>query len=394
MKLKTYNNQMIELDLPAEFAGKNLVVLPSLIDPHVHLRTPGAEYKENWETGAETAISGGITTVFDMPNNNPAVVDEKTFYNKKQIIDEQLKKINIPLNYYLYIGATGDNKEEIIKLKDFIIGIKLFMGASTGDLLVADRTKQEKIFQLAGELDLVLALHAEDEAEIQKQKANFVNPSISDHSKIRSREAAIQAVKDAIEMAQKYNTKIYICHVSTREELDLIRIAKKIGTKVYAEVTPHHLFLSENDYDHLGTLGQMNPPLRTKDDQEALWQAISDGTIDTIGTDHAPHTLGEKAKNYPDSPSGVPGMETSLPLLLNAYNQNKISLEKIVELTKTNIEKIFHLPPNHDWTIVDLDWGKEVKNTNLKTKCGWSPFAGQKLRGWPIATIINNKLYK
>ena len=394
MKLNTYNNQFIEFNLPTELTGKNLIVIPAVIDPHVHLRTPGAEHKENWETGAQAAISGGITTVFDMPNNNPAVVDEKTFYNKKQIIDEQLKKINIPLNYYLYIGATGDNEEEIIKLKDSVIGIKLFMGASTGDLLVADRTKQEKIFQLAAELDLVLALHAEDETEIQKQKVNFINPSISDHSKIRSREAAIQAVKDAIEMAQKYNTRIYICHVSTHEELDLIRTAKKTGIKVYAEATPHHLFLSENNYKYLGTLGQMNPPLRTTADQEAMWQAISDGTIDTIGTDHAPHTLGEKVKNYPDSPSGVPGMETVLPLLLNAYHENKISLEKIVELTKTNIEKIFNLTPNHDWTIIDLDLEKEVKNTDLKTKCGWSPFAGQKLRGWPIAVVINNKLYK
>lgn len=394
MKVKTYNNQMIELDLPVEFTGKNLLIFPSLIDPHVHLRTPGAEHKENWETGAKTALNGGITTVFDMPNNNPCITDEKTFNIKKQIIAEQLKKINIPLNYYLYIGATGYNEKEIRKMKDSIIGIKLFMGASTGDLLVADRTKQEKIFQLASELDLVLALHAEDEGKIKNQKNNFPNPTISDHSKIRSQEAAIEAVKNAIEMSQKYNTKTYICHVSTKEEIELIRKAKKDGAKIYAEVTPHHLFLSENDYPHLETLGQMNPPLRTIVDQEALWQAITDGTIDTIGTDHAPHTLEEKAKKYPDSPSGVPGMETSLPLLLNAYHQNKISLEKIVQLTRTNIEKIFNLPTNNDWTIVDLNLEKEVKNIDLKTKCGWSPFVGMILKGWPIATIINNRLYK
>ena len=397
MQIKTYNNQTLELDLPAEFAGRNLIALPALIDPHVHLRTPGAEHKENWESGAQAALAGGVTCVFDMPNNTPTITNHETWNIKQIIINQQLEKIDIPLNYYLYIGATGDNGEEIKKIKSSkdqkIIGIKMFMGASTGNLLVADKEKQEKIFKLAAELDLVLAIHAEDEFEVQSQKSKIQSPTIKDHSVIRSRKAALVAVKNAIEMAKKYETKLYICHVSTKEEIELIKQAKKGGIKVYAEVTPHHLYLSESDYNHLGTLGQMNPPLRTISDNTALWEAISDGTIDTIGTDHAPHTLEEKSRPYPESPSGVPGIETSLPLLLNAYNNGKISLEKIVELTRTNIEMIFNLTKNNDWTIIDLDLIKKVKNENLKTKCGWSPFAGMKLKGWPIITICNNKQF-
>lgn len=393
MKIKTWNNQTLDFNLPSEFAGRNLVAIPALIDPHVHFRTPGAEHKENWETGAKAAIFGGVTTVFDMPNNSPSTTNEETLKNKKQTINKQLSNINIPLNYFLYIGATGNNNEEIKKIKDQIIGIKMFMGSSTGNLLVDNKEKQEEIFKLAKELNLVLATHAEDEKSIKYKVESIKQPTIKDHSIIRSREAAIVAVKSALEMAKKYGTKLYICHVSTKEEIELIKQAKKDNIKVFAEVTPHHLFLSVNDYNSLGTLGQMNPPLRTTADNEALWEAIFDGTIDTIGTDHAPHTLEEKYKTYPNSPSGIPGLETMLPLLLNAKNQGKITLEKIVELTRTNIEKIFNTPQNNDWTIVDLDLNKEVKNEDLKTKCGWSSFAGINLKGWPVATVLNDKIF-
>lgn len=396
MKIKTWNNKNINIDLPNAMAG-NLIALPALIDPHVHFRTPGAEHKENWLTGAQAALAGGVTTVFDMPNNTPSVTSTSTLEQKKQLIDEQLKQSKIPLRYYLYFGATAENNDEIIKIRrsedQKIISIKMFMGSSTGDLLVADRKKQEEIFKLATELNLVLAVHAEDETAIRLQTSDFSQPQVSDHSKIRDRKAAIIAVKNAIEMAKKYDTKLYICHVSTSEEIGLIRAIKHAGAKVYAEVTPHHLFLSENDYNRLGTLGQMNPPLRTTFDQKALWQAILDGTIDTIGTDHAPHTLAEKALPYPQSPSGVPGIETCLPLLLNAHNNGKISLEKIAELTRFNIQKIFNLPENNDKVIVDLNLEREVNNAELKTKCGWSPFAGWKLKGWPVATVIQNKTY-
>lgn len=393
MLVNTYDKQKIEVDLPEIFQDRNLLALPALVDPHVHFRTPGAEHKENWITGAEAAIAGGYSTVFDMPNNTPSITSHQSLITKKEIIEEQLIKVGIPLNYYLYFGATPNNIDEIEKikrLKDYkIIGVKMFMGASTGDLLVDKIEDQEKIFQVCAENDLILAVHAESETIINEQRATINEPKISDHSMIRGRGAAITAVTQALSLAKKYGTKLYICHVSTKEEIELIKQAKSNGIKVYAEVTPHHLFLSENDYNHLGTLGQMNPPLRTLDDQKALWQAILDGTIDTVGTDHAPHTLEEKNRLYPTSPSGVPGLETTLPLLLDAYKKGKITLEKITELTHFNIQKIFNIPETNDWTIVDLDLEKEVKNENLKTKCKWSPFAGIKLKGWPVATIVH-----
>ncbi|MEK9182932.1 MAG: dihydroorotase [Patescibacteria group bacterium] len=371
--------------------AKNIITLPGLIDPHVHFRVPGGEHKEDWITGARAALAGGFTTVIDMPNNNPPTTSQIALAEKRKIIDEQLRQAGIPLHHYFYLGAAADNLDEFGKTREKIIGIKLFMGASTGELLVNKLTDQEKIFQHAAELNLLVAVHAEDEEEIQKQKNKITNSTVVDHSKIRSCAAAVKAVTQAIELAKKHNTRLYICHVSTAEEMKIIKDAKKQGIIIYAEATPHHLFLNESAYAKLGTLAQMNPPLRAPADCAALWQGIADGTIDTIGSDHAPHTLAEKSQPYPASPSGVPGIETTLPLLLTAQRAKKISLEKIIELTYDNPRKIFNLPKNDDKIIVDLNLEKEVINANLKTKCGWSPFAGWKLTGWPVAVTINNK---
>lgn len=393
MKIKTYDNQIVELEIPENFDAKKLMAMPALIDPHVHFRTPGAEYKEDWETGAQAAIAGGVTTVFDMPNNNPSITDRQTLAEKEKIVGQQLQKAKFPLRHYFYFGATADNADKFEEVKDKIIGIKMFMGASTGNLLVEKYEDQEKIFKKAAELDLVVAVHAESDAVIRENQAKFANPDVAGHSKIRSHEAAILSVTQAIGLAEKYGIKLYICHVSAKEEIELIKKAKSGGLKIFAEVAPHHLFLDESAYESLGTKAQMNPPLRTAKDREALWQAINDGSIDTIGTDHAPHTFEEKSRPYPQSPSGVPGIETMLPLMLNAYNQGRISLEKIVELTSANIRKIFGLQQNGDWTLIDINLEKNVKNYELKTKCKWSPFDGWRLKGWPVGVIINNKFY-
>lgn len=394
MQIKTYNGQTIEVDITTTDNNDSWLALPALIDPHVHFRTPGAEYKENWESGAVAAIAGGVTTVFDMPNNTPSIIDESKLDAKIDLVNKQLKNADIPLRSYFYLGATLDNLAEIEKCKDKIIGVKIFMGASTGNLLVSKSEAQEKIFKKCAELGLVVAVHAEDDDLINEQKLKFSTPTVFDHGKIRPNIAAQSAVTKAIDLARKTGAKLYILHASTALELAIIKQAKQEGLTVYAETTPHHLFLDESAYETLGTLAQMNPPLRSKDDVVALWQAIEDGTIDTIGTDHAPHTLEEKNLPYPQSPSGVPGIETNLPLLLNAYNNGKISLEKIVEITRLNAQKIFSLPVNNDWVIIDLKKVKNIQNNNLKTKCGWSPFDGWKIIGWPIYTILNNKLYK
>jgi len=386
-------NYLINDDKDITIGSNNLTIIPALIDPHVHFRIPGGPEKENWDTAGQGTIAGGATMVFDMPNNNPPTIDKQAIDHKKKVISELLKVTQIPIQYKLWLGATPDNLENIKQLKDEVIGIKIFMGSSTGNLLVDKKEHQAKIFKTAAELDMVVAVHAEDEEEILKHKAKIKNPTVKDHSQIRHRSAAIKAVQQAIELARKYNTKLYICHVTTKEEIALVKQAKNEGLKVYMEVTPHHLFLTENDYDKLGAKAQMNPPLRTQSDQDALWQAIKDGIVDTIGSDHAPHRLWEKELPYPHSPSGVPGIETTLPLLLNAYNQNKITLEKIVELTNTNIKKIFNIPDNNDKVIINSNLEKKVNNKNLKTKCGWSPFEGWKLKGWPVYTIIGDKIF-
>lgn len=392
MKVKAYNGA--EIDFPdLNLDNNDLLALPAVIDPHVHFRTPGAENKENWVSGAQAAIFGGVTTVFDMPNNNPAVTSLETLVNKEKLVKEQLQTVDIPLRPYFYFGATNDNLPELEKVKDKIIGVKIFFGSSTGNLLVTDPEIQEQIFKKCAELNLIVAVHAEDEELLLQEKAKYQEPTIFDHSKIRSREVATKAVKQALLLAKKTGAKLYLLHISTRAELELIRQAKSEGVEVFAETAPHYLFLDESYYDLLGSKAQMNPPLRETNDVQALWQALTDGTIDTIGTDHAPHTLQEKSLPYPQSPSGVPGIETSLPLLLNAYNEGKISLAKIVELTSFNQQRIFNLPNVNDWVIVDFKKEKVIKDNELKTKCGWSPYSGRKLTGAIVATIIAGQVF-
>ncbi|HAZ28877.1 MAG TPA: dihydroorotase [Candidatus Magasanikbacteria bacterium] len=367
------------------------VTIPALIDPHVHFRTPGFEHKEDWGTAGHAALMGGVTMVFDMPNTTPATTTLELVQQKKSIINQTLEKYKRTLRYHVYLGASTDNIQEISRAKKEIVGVKLFMGASTGSLLVDDENNQAEIFQECARLKIPLAVHAEDEATLQKAKTAFTGaPTIFNHGTLRPRDAAIVATERAIRMAEKYGTTLYVLHVSTKEEIELVRSAKKQGIAVYAEVTPHHLFLTEDDLHNLGNLGKMNPPLRTGADQTALWAGIHDGTVDTIGTDHAPHTLEEKALPYTEAPSGVPGIETYLALLLDAHNKRQISLEQITRLCRTNIQKIFKILDNNDTVTIDVDAVKTIRNEDMTTKCTWSPFAGTTLKGWPIITQIKN----
>lgn len=374
--------------------GTGLTLLPAVIDPHVHFRIPGAEHKEDWRTAAAACIAGGVTTVFDMPNNSPAITNSETFNNKKTLIEEQLKESGIPLRYKLWLGATTNNTDEIIALKEHIIGVKVFMGSSTGNLLVDKRADQEKIFQTCAEHNIVVGVHAEHEPLIQKHIEN-IGPTtdIVNHSKIRDREVAVQAVKEAIEMCRTFGTKTYILHTSTKDELDLIQAAKKEGLPIYCETTPHHLLLNESNYDTLGTKAQMNPPLRTAEDNEALWKGIRDGIIDVVATDHAPHTLEEKNQPYGSAPSGVPGVENSLAILLDAHNKDLITLDDIVRVTSTNATNIFSLEVQEDVVLVNTKLQKTVKNEKQKTKCGWSPYEGMQFTGWPQVVILEETVY-
>ncbi len=371
-----------------------LLALPALIDPHVHFRTPGAEHKENWITGAQAAIAGGVTTVFDMPNTSPPTVSRERLRLKEVLVRKQLEEIEIPLRHHFYLGAHREYISEIPKIRGEAIGIKVYMGSTTGDLLVDDEKTQKRIFELAAKQGMVVGVHAECEHSMKQRQESFSevkDPSV--HSKIRNSSTASRATESAIELAKETGVKLIILHMSTKEETELVRQAKKDGLPVYAEASPHHLFLSEQSYDRWGTLVQVNPPMRSTEDQEGLWEGIHDGTIDTIGSDHAPHTMEEKSRPYGEAPSGVPGVETILPLLLNAVNDGRLSLDQVVALTRTNIEKIYGLPTNEDLVLVDMDLEREVRSKDLKTKCGWSPFTGCNLKGWPVYTICQGEVF-
>ncbi|KKW42903.1 MAG: Dihydroorotase [Candidatus Magasanikbacteria bacterium GW2011_GWA2_56_11] len=368
-----------------------LLTLPALIDPHVHFRVPGAAHKEDWASGARAALSGGVTTVLDMPNNDPPVISRARLYSKRELIESQLQSGGLPLRYRLYFGATEKNWGEFKHVKNEITAVKLFMGSSTGGLTVADEETQRRIFAECARLDILLAVHAEDEAEMARRQRRFPTPAVADHSRIRGPAVALRAVQKALNFARDYGTRLYILHVSTKAEVAAVRAAKRQGLRVYAEATPHHLFLNVSAYSRLGTQAQMNPPLRQNQDQAALWDGIHDGTIDTVGTDHAPHTLSEKTRPYGEAPSGVPGIETALPLLVTALEEGRLAKDELIRLTRTNPERIFRLPPNDDTVTIDLDDVRPIEPERLKTKCAWSPFAGWQLRGFPVAVTCRGR---
>lgn len=374
--------------------GRTLTVLPALIDPHVHFRVPGGQHKEDWQHAARAAVRGGVTTVCDMPNNNPPCTTLERLIEKRKLIDAQLQEADIPLRYQLYFGADKGHLDQIAIVKRMCPALKIFMGCSTGGLVIDTDAELDTAFRLAKEAGMLVAVHAEDETLLRQARQLYAGSTdYAFHSKIRPREAAIRAVEKALSLCALHEVPLYVLHMSTREELELVRQAKKAGLPVYAEVTTHHLFLSENDYAIHGGFVQMNPPLRTVDDQEALWEGIRDGTIDTLGTDHAPHTQEEKKLPFGQAPSGIPGVETLLPLMLDAVAQGRLSLKRLLELVRFNSEKIFKLPPHDDMVLVDLDLEKEVRAEELASKCGWSPYCGRVLKGWPLYTILKGRVY-
>jgi len=370
------------------------VMLPGLIDEHVHFRIPGAEHKEDWKTASHAAIAGGVCTVIDMPNTNPSLTTRALLDEKRKIVEKDAL-----VNFYFHFGAANDNLEELEKIEG-IASIKVFMGSSTGSLLVEDTEVLEKIFETAKKRSLVVTVHAEDEKLMKENLAKFPNADHARfHNTIRNNEVEWKAIEKALQIQARIGNKLHFMHVSTKEGIGLIQEAKKAGMPVTCEVTPHHLFLTENDVEFLGNLGKMNPPLRSEQDLDALWTAINEGIVDCIGTDHAPHTMQEKEQEYSKAPSGVPGIETMLPLLLHAHTEERISLEKIAELCSENPARIFGLEGkgkimegfDADLTVVDLNKTTVIKNENLRTKCKWSPFNGLELNGKVEFAIIKGK---
>jgi len=377
-----------------EIDAFGLLLLPGLIDPHVHFRTPGMEHKENWFSAAQAAICGGYTTVFDMPNTQPPTITAQLLQQKKQLIEEQLAAAGILLRYQLYFGADKNHFSEIPAIRQKVAGIKVFMGCSTGNLVIDDDESLAAIFEIAARENMLLAVHAEDETLMQQRKRHFAHrKDFAVHSEIRNTAVAVKAVEKALALAKKYGTRLYILHVSAAEEIALIRAAKAEGVCVFAETTPHHLFLDDSAYQPLRGKAQVNPPLRATAHCAAVLAAIKDGVIDTIGSDHAPHTCDEKSLPYGECPSGMPGIETTLPLLLTAWDAGLLTLDEIIALTCNNPRKIFAVPENNDWVLVDIKNRKPVEESRLATRCKWSAFAGRQLTGWPVYVKLREQLF-
>lgn len=374
-----------------DVAGK--YILPGAIDVHVHFRTPGQTEKEDWQHGSKAALAGGVTTVFDMPNNVPSIIDQESLDAKRELI-----KGDSLVDYGLYVGATNDNVSLINDIKG-IVGVKVFMGSSTGSLLVDDLNVLDTLLK---DSDRLFAMHAENERCILDGLAHHEGEEeASVHSKIRNPNCAYQAVKDVLHIAKKYLSRVHICHLSTEVELDTVRKFKSENVSV--EVAPHHLFFTDNDYDKYGNLIKMNPPVRSSQDVKALWDGINDGTVDMVSTDHAPHLLEDKNRSYSSVPSGVPGVQTMLPLLLNSVNDGMISLEKVVELTSKNPAQKFKINNkgmlvegyDADIVVVDMDLKEPIRDEDMYTKCGWSPYSGMDIMGWPVLTFVRGeKMYE
>lgn len=379
-----------DLDEVIDAAGQTL--LPGVIDPQVHFREPGKEHKEDLHTASQACARGGVTSFLEMPNTIPLTIDQPT-------LDDKLARAAAKslVNYGFFIGATADNLE-VLQTIHSACGIKIFMGSMGGPLLVDQASLLENIFAHT-DPNFLIAVHAEDQARIQARRHQFAGQTdVAIHSQIQDDQTALNASQLALDLATKYRHRLHILHLSTAREVDLLRKHKPAW--VTAEVTPQHLLIDTDAYRQLGSLAQMNPPLRPPGETDRLWQGLQDGILDLIATDHAPHTLEEKARTYPDSPSGMPGVETSLPLMLTAMRQGRCSLAQVVRWmaeapawayqiqNKGQIQVGF----DADLVLVDLETPRPVKREDLLTKCGWSPFEGWDLVGWPQLTLVHGQI--
>ena len=366
---------------------KGLHILPGVIDSQVHLREPGLEHKEDLESGGRAAVMGGVTSVFEMPNTKPLTVTEAALADKVRRATNRMY-----CDFAFYMGGTHENVNQLADFERLpgCAGIKVFMGSSTGELLVED---DEGVARILAQTNRRAAFHSEDEYRLRQRASEQVAGNPASHPIWRDAEAARLCTERLIRIARKQRKRIHVLHVSTAEEMPLLAASKDVAT---VEVTPHHLTLSSDDYARLGTLLQMNPPVRSKEHQRAIWQALQSGIVDILGSDHAPHTLEEKAKPYPNSPSGMPGVQTLVPVMLDHVNKGRLSLERFVDLTSHGPARIFGISRkgriaegyDADLTIVDLKKKRRIENNWIESKCGWTPYDGYEVSGWPQGTFV------
>ena len=382
----------IEVNAEKVFDASNKLVLPGIIDTQTHFREPGSTDREDLESGSRAAVLGGITSVFEMPNTNPPTSNLVEFDKKLN-----LAKNRMHCNYAFYFGATPENVDQLSKLKGLkgCCGVKLFAGSSTGKLLVA---KEDDIEKVISNSDRVVSIHSEDEEILNLRKKFIKEGDVHSHPEWRNVECAMSSTRRVVKIAERYNKQIHVLHVTTREEVDFLAMHKK---NVTFEITPQHLTLYAPDcYDKLGTFAQMNPPIRKKEHYDRLWVAVRNSIVDILGSDHAPHSKEDKNKKYPVSPSGMPGVQTILPIMLNHVNNEKLSLEQLIKLMCENPCKIFGIKNkgyikedfDADLTIIDINKEQTIKDEMIASKCGWTPFNNFTVKGFPVATIVNGKV--
>jgi len=398
---------------------KGHLLIPGAIDSHVHLRDFRQAYKEDWLSGTRAAASGGITTILEMPNTSPPTVDRESILSKCALAGKGI------VNYGIHLGATAETcrilrregigvSERLPSLPDGldrvkgsppvstdelpVASLKIFLGSTTGSLLIDSDELLEELFRCWSGL---FTAHCEDEKSIQKNIRSIgTGEGQLHHESIRSREAALLAVARLLEIGERFGRRLHICHVTTKEEISLIRSARARGLTVSAEVTPHHLFLSRDDALKRGNLLKVNPPLREKEDCLSLREALMDGTVDCVASDHAPHLLEEKRKGYEETPAGLPGLETMLPLIITFALRERIPLGDVSRWLAEKPARIFGIRGRGslevgaaaDLAVIDLRKRRAVKGEMLQTKARWSPFEDMELAGWPLLTLVNGRI--
>ena len=374
------------------FDATGLTVLPGVIDSQVHFREPGLEWKEDLQTGGRSAALGGVTAVFEMPNTNPLTTTAEALEDKLA-----RAKGRMDVDHAFYVGGTHGNVGDLAELERLpgCCGVKVFMGASTGDLLIADDAGVEAVLRA---ISRRAAFHSEDEYRLEERRPLARAGDWTSHVEVRDAQAAIQSTERLVRIAKSLGKRIHVLHISTAQEIEFLRHHRDVAS---VETTPQHLTIGDReDYERLKAHAQMNPPVRDAAHRAGIWRGIAGGVVDVLGSDHAPHTLEEKARPYPASPSGMPGVQTLVPIMLTHVAAGRLSLERFVDLTSHGAQRIFGLADkgrmvegfHADLTIVDLKAKRTITAAQQATRAGWTPFDGFEATGWPMATIIRGRV--
>jgi dihydroorotase len=369
---------------------RGLHILPGVIDSQVHFREPGLTHKEDLETGSRAAVLGGVTAVFEMPNTNPLTT------GPEELADKVARGTNrMHCDFAFWVGGTHENARDVPELERLpgAAGIKVFMGSSTGSLLVED---DPGVAAILAKTRRRAAFHSEDEYRLEERKGERIKGDPNSHPVWRDVTTALQCTQRLVKIAREQKAVIHILHVSTEEEIQFLEAHKDVAS---VEVTPQHLTLDASLYNVIGTRLQMNPPVRAARHRDGIWQGVHKGVADILGSDHAPHTLEEKSKPYPESPSGMPGVQTLVPVMLDHVNAGRMSLARFVDMTSAGPLRLFGIANkgriacgfDGDFTIVDMKRRETITDVQMASRCGWTPYDGRKVTGWPVGTIVRGK---